>query len=339
MAAPTDFAKELRIIPNSGYMTRTGSVTSVTEVTEDLEVSVNLTKSVQDWLEFCDGVFTFRDLAQELLLYNKPKSLNTLKQIIKRLIDNKHLTKVGDRKGVYRKIEQDLEEMRWWEDDGIDEYPIRFPLGISDLCQIFPRNIMVFAGTKDSGKTCLSLNVALANLGKLDIHYFTSEMHKAELRSRLTSFEGLDPNVWRQVHFYDKDRNFQDYIGRFPDSLIIIDFLEIHDEFWKVGATIRAIYDSLRNGCALINLQKKTDAEYARGGEITIEKARLYMSLSRMYDNYGIPFTQAKLLSVKTPRDPLHKPGGMVRDYRINYGWQLAPVNDWHRETQNKRRG
>ena len=328
---------------NSGYMTSARSVISVTDVTGVTENPENLAKSVEDWLEFCDGIFTFRELAQELLLSGRkyeslnPQKLNNLKQIIKRLIDKNQLVKVGDKKGVYRKVEKDLEEMKWWEDEDSGEFDISLPLGLTDLCRIFPRNIIIIAGSKDSGKTCLSLNAARANFGKMDIHYFTSEMHKAEIKDRLARFGG---NImdWRQMHIYDKDRNFQDYIGRFPDALTIIDFLEIHDEFWKVGATIRAIYDSLRNGCAIINLQKAAAAEFARGGEITIEKARLYVSLSRLWDSYGTPYTRAKLLSVKAPRDVLKKPGGMIRDYRINYGWQIDPISEWYRDTSTAKR-
>ena len=320
---------------DSGYMTSAGSVTSVTNVTEVTTTPENLTKSVEDWLEFCDGIFTFKDLAQELHLYDRKydsKPLNNLKQIVKRLIDNRKLVKVGDKKGVYRKVEQDLEEMNWWEDEESGEFALQIPLGLSSLCRIFPRNIIIFAGTKDAGKTCLSLNLARENLGMMDIHYFTSEMHKVEVRERLLKFSETSVQDWRQMHVYDRDRNFQDYIGKFPDALIIIDFLEIHDEFWKVGATIRAIYDSLRNGCAVINLQKSSACEFARGGEITIEKARLYLTLSRLWDPYGTPYTNARILSAKSPRDPMRKLAGLYREYRINYGWEIDPITDWKRE-------
>jgi hypothetical protein len=100
-------------------------------------------------------------------------------------------------------------------------------------------------------------------------------MSNAEMKGRLRAFgEPLDK--WK-FNAFDRCSNFADVIR--PDEVNIIDFLELHDEFWKVGGMMKDIYEKLNKGIAIIALQKKRGADTGKGGDVTREKPRLYLSM------------------------------------------------------------
>jgi hypothetical protein len=273
----------------------------------------------------CSGEFTIQEVARELQYINT-KDYTNLRQILSRSTDARLIERIGRKDGIYRKVEEPLSELAWWEGSS-EEYEITLPLEMSEYCKLYPKNIVVFAGEKNAAKTALALNTAKLNMNRTQVRYFTSEMGVEELRSRLEAFEDIPTSEWRKVRFFDHAENFQDHIG--PEDLNIIDFLEIHDEFWRVGQYIRSIYERLTKGIAIICLQKKTGSDVGRGGEITVEKARLALALSTLQDNNGMWFNRAKFVKLKTPRDHRSKPEKKVCDFRIHGGSELSVIRDW----------
>src|SRR6185369_10389855 len=71
--------------------------------------------------------------------------------------------------------------------------------------------------------------------------------------------------------------NFADVIQ--PNEVNIIDFLEIHDEFWKIGSLLKDLYEKLDKGICIIALQKKRGSDTGKGGDVTREKPRLYLAM------------------------------------------------------------
>jgi hypothetical protein len=155
-------------------------------------------------------------------------------------------------------------------------YKVIWPLGLHHYVNLFPRNIAIVAGASNAGKTAFLLNLAYDNRQAHRVRYLSSEMGPEELRLRLELFN-YPMTDWKAVEFWDRSSDFAPMID--PDSLNIVDFLEIYDNFYAIGAEIKAIYDRLKTGIAVVAIQKKSDSQYARGGEFTLEKARLYVSI------------------------------------------------------------
>ncbi|MFC1992057.1 DnaB-like helicase C-terminal domain-containing protein, partial [Chloroflexota bacterium] len=61
---------------------------------------------------------------------------------------------------------------------------------------IYPGNIIVVAGSPNSGKTGILLDFIYRNQANFPIYYFCSEMGTDELADRLLSFEGIDLDDW-----------------------------------------------------------------------------------------------------------------------------------------------
>ena len=105
--------------------------------------------------------------------------------------------------------------------------------------EIYPKNIAIVAGSKDAGKTTFMLNLIRENQENFDIHYFCSEIAAEEFRKRLDLF-GHDINSWN-FSFKERAADFEDVVV--PDAFNIIEFLEIHSEFYNVGELIKKIRD------------------------------------------------------------------------------------------------
>jgi hypothetical protein len=150
-----------------------------------------------------------------------------------------------------------------------------------------------------------------------EIYYFSSEMGPQELKLRLSKFN----RKLTDWNFYPKERasDFADVIK--PDAINIIDFLEIHDEFWKVGGKLMEIHDKLHKGIAIVAIQKDKNKEYGLGGMKGLEKPRLYLTL-----NPG----QAKIEKAKNRANPSRNPNGLVRDFKLYQGHKFVLENDWH---------
>lgn len=286
----------------------------------------SMISKIESWLELCDGVFTLRELARELQFSSNIALYNNLKLTLKRLKDKKVIESVGSNRGVYRKVERTLERMDLNAVES-DEYEIDLPLGLSDLVKIYPKNIIIVAGEKNTAKTLFGLYTAKANMDHKAIHYFNSEMDAIELKSRLLLFDDVGFESWNKVNFYSRSNNFHDCL--FPDDVNIIDYMEIHDDYYRIGGMIRQVHDALGKGIAIINIQKKSGQDMGRGGEVTSEKARLYISLSQLTDHLGYPITRAKIVKCKVPRDFRRHPHGWVRDFRIHRGWDIEPIGEW----------
>lgn len=218
---------------------------------------------------------------------------------------SKHL---GELDKISHYARDNCNKIDWLNAKPDNVYEIIWPLGIHEYVNIFPKNVAVIGGASNSGKTAFMLNVAYDNRMKHHIKYFSSEMGPEELRLRIQLF-GYPLKDWCPIEFIDRSGNFGPVID--PDALNIIDYLEITDNFYQIGGEIKTIFDRLRSGIAVIAVQKKSNTDYARGGEFTLEKARLYLSM-----DYG----SCKIVKGKNWAQQGFNPNGQVFNYKIVHG-------------------
>jgi len=197
------------------------------------------------------------------------------------------------------------------------------PFDIHELTYLLPKSIVVVAGAPNAGKSAFLMNLARLNMHKFDTHYFSSEMGAAEFRDRLDNFApDILPHQWR-LRVWERSENFEDVIR--PEGLNIVDFLEINDDFWKVGLFIRRIFDKLTTGVAFIALQKNAGSELGLGQTRGLEKARLYIAM----DSHKIKIVKAKNWVNHTVN-----PNGMYREFKLVKGSHFIPEGfGWLKET------
>jgi hypothetical protein len=245
------------------------------EIKKQLSADRSITKEVREWALVTSGEFTVTNCYQDLGVVTVSDK-NTVRQALLRLTEEGMLAKCGKKRGCYRLIELDSPLIDFMNADISQVYDLRFPFNLQNYVNIYPKNIIVIAGASNAGKTAFLLNVVRQNMDRHKIEYFSSEMGPEEMKLRLLKFDDLRLKDWK-FHPRERSTNFADAIV--PDSINIIDYLEVNKDFYEVGGEIKGIFDRLNKGLAIIALQKKTGVDTGRGGEFTLEKPRLYIAL------------------------------------------------------------
>jgi hypothetical protein len=295
------------------------------EPRQDVNSETNSGPSLQDeyreWLDLQDE-FKVQDFYQ----YSNLKSRAGKKAVSKvntALLDQGILERVGSR-GVFRVKRIEAPELDWWEADE-QALDVSFPLGIENLVNIQPGNVIIFAGEPNSGKTAFLMDVAMRNAKNFNIHYFSSEMGPQELKARIFGFRDEYPNepvieTFRKISFKERADHFADVIVPGEGNINLIDFLEIHDDFFKIGAYLAQIHHRLDGALAVVALQKDRGKDFGRGGMTTAEKARLYVNLK--YDPAN-QINTAQIIKAKSWKNPQINPNYMKMDFKLFSGARI----------------
>ncbi len=277
----------------------------------------NLKQEVLEWLTLQDGYWNLTDLKKTLPNLTREGKAN-IDVIIHRLKKDGIIEKYGNQAGVYRTVHADVEPIDFLNCD-VTPLKIRYPFGIENYIKTLPKNIIVIAGSPNAGKTAFLLNFARMNQDRFEVHYFSSEMGAMELKERLSKFDYL-LDSWK-VKVWEKSSDFSDVIR--PDAINIIDFLEVHSDFWQVGGMIAAIHDKLDNGIAVIAIQKPKDRDEGLGGQRSLEKPRLYLAMES---------NKIKIVKAKNWAVPHQNPNGQILNFKIINGCKFQVTEDWRKE-------
>lgn len=232
--------------------------------------------------------------------------------------------------GKYHVIETEAE---WIDLTAVDEssFPLELPFGLSDMVTIPPKAIIVVAGSTNSGKTAFFLNALKQNFEQdYGLAYIMSEMGPSEYKQRVRLFGDLMEEWAARVKAASKSSSFDGLITHHnPDGLTVVDFLEeIEGEYYKIASDIRAMYDALGDGVAMVGIQKKSGGAFGRGGEATAEKARLYLSIDTMLNREQCVVCSIRIVKAKSYPDGKN-PNGKELHFKIEGGHKLTPLSDW----------
>ena len=275
----------------------------------------NYAEEVRDFVLTTNGHFTTTECHNRLQVTTREGKKAVVMALL-RLKEEGITERYGEKDGCYRRIENECQEIDFLhaKDQTI---PLKWPFGIERYFLTLPKNIIVIAGEPDAGKTAFLLNLTQLNQTRHRIHYFSSEMGPIEMRARLSKFD-LSLDKW---NFTPKERssNFSDVIE--PDAVNVIDFLEVHDEFYRIGGMIKEIFDKLRSGTAVIAIQKNRGTDYGLGGMRGLEKARLYLAME---------LGKIKIVKAKNWASEMN-PNGMECSFKLVQGCKFQTVIDWHK--------
>jgi hypothetical protein len=299
-----------------------------------VENDTPLSHRLVDYVYQSRGWFFTRDVCQALHLKEEKDTTNVRVQLHK-LADKGLLERDNKVNGHWRKVEDEFYEMDLVNADKIKPLDVKYPFGIERVFPTLPRSILVCAGSSNSGKTAFMLNFCLLNQWKHHVVYFSSEMGASRLKARLSKHPlYISDGIGFQA--FERGDNFADAVGKFPTSLIVIDYLEIYDNFYEIGAKIKAIFDKLQgNGVCFIAVQKnpsrknlKGQTEYVdlgRGGNFGLEKASLYLVM----DSAGKDgHSRLKIVKAKEWAHENINPNGMEWGYKLVNGCSFVQVQD-----------
>jgi hypothetical protein len=227
-----------------------------------------------------------------------------------------------------RKIETNLIPIDLSVDPGPGER-IVLPLGLTEMVKVYAGNIIVIAGQPNAGKTTFLLNILADNISRYHCTYFSSEGGSEEMSLRIRAFEDIDwETIAKKASLYERSRDFADVIVPGRGNLNIIDYMQIHEEHYKIGSWIEEIQEKLQGALCIIALQKRSKVEYGVGGEVSLEAPRLYCSISP---------GKIKILKAKIFKDPKRNPNGLVKTFNLIGGWKIRATSKWFMEEEDKK--
>lgn len=289
----------------------------------------SLSRVINDYIHSVTGHdINVTDLDKELGIVTQRDRTNR-RQILHRLCEAGILESKGYK--VFRFVETEAPIIDIDNVDLSKTVDVVLPFGLHNWIILYPKNIIIVAGSKDAGKTVICNQILkLNNDGKMPIAYFNSEMGPEELYKRLSR---MGEGKWWKFKPRERSVDFASVIK--PDALNVIDYLELTTDFYKVAEELKQITEKLKKGIAVVAIQKKFNAELAYGAETTLWKSRLYVTIDYIKQN------KLWKLVVKSAKNPRVE-GVSIKDwewkFRIRQGYEIEileepqEIVDWSNE-------
>ena len=281
-----------------------------------------ISPEIDEWVAVTQGYFSVTSCYSALHLVTK-RQKTACRVRLHRQAQAGVLERHPTKNGLYRRVEKEIEIMNL-KDAETTPLAIDWPLGIGEFYVAYCKNIHMFAGTKDSGKTAFFLDFIKRNQKYgYEFRYLNSEMSPEELRMRMNKHEDMKFEDWKFTPI-ERMGNFADVIR--PNAINIIDYIEVNKNFSEVADEIKDIHGKLSNGIALIAIQKKYGEILGRGGDFTLQRPRLYVTLEhRPTEKEG----HAKCFVAKNRRDPERGLAGRQCTYKLWNAWKFKVTVPW----------
>lgn len=199
---------------------------------------------------------------------------STLYESFRRFVIEGFLKKLG--RGKYRKVEP-IEPIKWWENGEQEKLNFKWPYGVDDnssfsfedSIEICNGDAIVIAGVSNQGKSAFAYNLLANNIDLFEgARLLVNEYNPQRFKQRMNKITWAD--MWDsnkpKFELLPCVKNHEDYV--LPNHLIIVDWLLLQDEFWKVAGQVQDMEMKLKGkGVVVVILQKSKTREFGLGGD------------------------------------------------------------------------
>lgn len=280
--------------------------------------SQNLTATIREYISSTIGNISSTDIIQASTKSTLPEDRRKISAILSRMVKEGFIERVGNQNGLFRRVVKDCESEDWQATE-TTSVNMWIPFHLDTMIDIPPGSIILVAGSQDAGKSALLMNIARENMDDWNVLYFSSELNAAAFKMRAKKFPDLSIDQWN-IKFYQRSENFHDVIKTGPRDLNLIDYMEVHTEFYRVSEYLAKIHRKLGQGICVVALQKDPYALNGRGGSFTQEKPILSLAL-----DYG----RATITKFKGQFKG-ENPRGKEYRFKLVDGCRFIRVSGWH---------
>lgn len=287
------------------------------------EIEKSLSEEIRDWIIETNGTWWMVDELDKDIGIAKKTDKDNRRQILYRLKGEGFIEQHLTINKKFRHRVTLVEGLNFKSASQEAVLNIAWPLQIEDYVNLYPGNVAVIAGNSNAGKTAFMLNFIFLNDRKYPINYWCSEMEAEELGDRLDNF-GVSRDSWR-FHAFDRATDFEDIVV--PDTINLIDYLDLDDNFFLVKSHLDKISRAIGKGMALVALQKKGSNELGYGADRSLATPKLYLSMAA---------GKMKIVKGKVPAKKNVTANGLQRTFQIRDGVYFVPDtndNGWEYES------
>lgn len=251
-----------------------------------------------------------------------------------RFIAEKKLKRIG--RGLYKRLKQikPITSLGASESKPIDlifpyGYEDTSSFGFEDLVEMDEGDCIVIAGVSNSAKTLFVINMLAMNMDKHPCVLMGNEYDRVDGKLSPKFVRRLKRMSWANWENGNGDLKFnilpvkEDYDTWVePGKINFIDWVNLGEEFYKMGMIISDIKTAVGDGVAVVVIQKNEDKKLGRGGTPTIDLADFYISLDPM-GSY-----QRRLTVIKAKAQKGFVDGRMWGFEVINSGTQFHNIRE-----------
>ena len=277
---------------------------------------------VSDYMELHKGEnFDLDTICRQLQVTDREDRRN-VSIVLARKVERGILEKVSK---VYHYINVSFKEIDWVNAPEEDTLDIKFPYGVEDQSKfgfdghviISPGDIIVIAGQSNAGKTSWCQNFLWENMDFSPCTLMGNEYTGGKFKRRTSRMTWRDPingDGKPKFELIERRNRWQDIIR--PNNINIIDWINLTDNFYLIGAIIESIQEKLKRGICVISLQKAGENPHGRGGTFSADLSSLYLSMD---------FNRLTVVKAKEWRG--YNPNGKIYGYDIvNQGTQFHNI-------------
>ena len=297
----------------------------------------NIAERIREWVNSTDGEWFYtRDTYDALQLKPGPPREAAYQSLL-RLRESGEIEKDFKISGRYRRVLAHAVKMDW-ENAPTDEYRIEWPLDIGELVEMYPGEIVLVAGEKNSAKTAFLMDLAYRNQAFHQVYYNHRELNESQLRKRIEASlvnDKQDVERWRAITFLSGSFDFAPALK--IDDFNICDYVHRTVDFAHMGDDIENIYQKMYGGkgkgLVVVATQKYKGREWGLGGQTTLARPNLYITLSEGDRSQKIPH-KIKIKIAKSPRCG-KSAKDMSRDFYVHgEGTMLVEASGWNYERE-----
>ena len=244
--------------------------------------------AVDNWLELHkDETFDLDTICRQLEIHDSNKrNLITIK-LSYEVNRGKSLEKDGKH---YRYIDKNPKYINWISADMEGTLNIQWPFGREDNSRfvfdgsvlICPGDIIVIAGVSNTGKTTFCQNLLWENMDLFPCTLMGNEYTPIKFKRRVSRMDWKNPlneNGTPKFELIERRDNWKDIIN--PNNINIVDWIDTPDDnFYSIRKIIEGIQSKLRNGIAVLSIQKGEDKALGTGGQFSEHLSSLYLTIN-----------------------------------------------------------
>jgi hypothetical protein len=240
---------------------------------------------------------------------------------------------VGTRSGIYRRKENTYEIVKLDSSISQEYLQVKLPLHVDELCNVVGGDIIFIEGEKSAGKSAFCIETAYLNRHLFKNH-MVRYMQNGELNQKRATKRWLKRpqdvypiEKWNEkIDIIRRTSDWWDIID--PDGLNVIDYIEEHNKKYLIPEYISNIQNKLRNGLAVIAVQRVPGRDFGTGGAEIRNKPTVIVSLRRPnkivvedIKDYDEDYIFEKYQA--------GNPQGMWKTYKLVSGWSFRQNSDW----------
>lgn len=254
-------------------------------IKENARTYKEVSKRIDNWLVLHTGESFDLDMICRQCSITESTTRNYATIILARKVKQGNLAKLAR---TYTIVSTLIRTIDWVNASELETFNICWPSGRNDGSHfgfdghvvLSPGDVVVVAGGSNFGKTTFALNLLWDNMDSYPCTLMGNEYAPAKFKRRVANMTWANPlteDGKPKFELIERRERWQDIIR--PDNLNIIDWINLGDNFYQIGKIIEGIQTPLRNGVAVVVLQKSEGKELGMGGGFSEHLASLYLSI------------------------------------------------------------